>query len=247
VTSITWLGHSTTLIETAGQRMLTDPVLRAGIGPVRRRADRVDLDVATIDAVLVSHLHHDHFDLKSLAMLPGRATIVVPRGAGPLLGSRFERVEQVSPGDNLRLGDVKVTAVHAEHSGRRLPLGPSAPALGFVVDGDHRTYFAGDTALFPAMADLSPGLDVALLPVGGWAPTLRGGHMDPLEAAAALRLLRPRFAIPIHWGTLWPIGLGRVRRDRFEGPAGAFVEAGRTAAPDVTVVVLEPGGGVVIP
>jgi len=84
-------------------------------------------------------------------------------------------------------------------------------------------------------------MDLAILPVWGWGPTLRGGHMDPLRAAAALKLLAPRRAVAVHWGTLWPVGLGRVRRHRFEGPGERFIEAARQTAPDVVVPALLPG------
>jgi L-ascorbate metabolism protein UlaG (beta-lactamase superfamily) len=137
---------------------------------------------------------------------------------------------------------VAVRAVPALHDGRRLPFGPAAPALGYVIDGEHRVYFAGDTDLFAGMAAIADDLDLAIVPVGGWGPTLRAGHMDPGRAAAALRLLRPRAALAVHWGTLWPMGLGRVRRDRFELPARRFVEEARRIAPEVAVRLVEPGG-----
>ena len=74
------------------------------------------------------------------------------------------------------------------------------------VAGEHVIYFAGDTDIFPEMAELAPDLDLAILPVGGWGPTLRGGHMDAVRAAKALTLLRPWTAVAIHWGTRGPSG-----------------------------------------
>ena len=85
------------------------------------------------------------------------------------------------------------------------------------------------------MAELAGDLDLALIPVGGWGPTLRGGHMDPTRAAEALALLRPRIAVAIHWGTLWPFGMGRIRRDRFEEPARRFIAEAARLAPSVSV------------
>jgi L-ascorbate metabolism protein UlaG (beta-lactamase superfamily) len=118
-----------------------------------------------------------------------------------------------------------------------------APALGFAIEGSQRFYFAGDTALFPGMDGLVPELDVALVPIWGWGPTLgRGQHLDPSDAAQALRLLRPRIAIPIHWGTYRPAHLGlRVLPDFLTDPAARFVEAAAVAAPAVKVHVLRPG------
>jgi L-ascorbate metabolism protein UlaG (beta-lactamase superfamily) len=103
-----------------------------------------------------------------------------------------------------------------------------------------RIYFAGDTDLFPEMDELGEP-DVGLLPVGGWGLTLGKGHLDPIRAAHALRLVRPRIAVPIHWGTFWPRGLGRVRVERKSGGGALFARHAAELAPDVRVVVAQPG------
>ena len=106
--------------------------------------------------------------------------------------------------------------------------------MGYVVTGSRTVYFAGDTDLFEGMAALPGPIDVALLPVWGWGPTLgRGLHLDPHRAAEALRLIRPREAVPIHWGTYWPHALGRVYADRLIDPPAAFAEYAAELAPDV--------------
>jgi L-ascorbate metabolism protein UlaG (beta-lactamase superfamily) len=137
-----------------------------------------------------------------------------------------------------------VSAVEARHDHRRRP-GPAslrAEAQGYVVSGPERTvYFAGDTGLFEGMSDLAPSLDVALLPVAGWGPTLGPGHMDPLDAARAAGLIAPRLAIPIHWGTLLPIGIAQRHRDRLGDPPRQFAEHVASLAPSVEVRILEPG------
>ena len=132
-----------------------------------------------------------------------RQPIVVPRGCGALLRRRsFARVIELDVGETIAIGAISVTATLAEHDGSRAPLGASGPALGYVVEGTSRIYFAGDTDLFAGMSELAEGLDLALVPIWGWGPSLgRGKHMDPEGAAEALRLLRPRVAVPIHWGT----------------------------------------------
>src|SRR5947199_338861 len=97
------------------------------------------------------------------------------------------------------------STVRIELAGRtRLTDGPATRAMGHLLEaGGHSVYAAGDTDLFDGMADLGErGLGVALLPVWGWGPTLGPGHLDPLRAAQAVALLRPRVAVPVHWGTL---------------------------------------------
>lgn len=245
--SLTFLGHSTVLIETGGIRILTDPVLVDRVGPLRRVSAPLDPALHDgVDLVLLSHLHLDHFDLRSLRSLGrSRVELVVPAGAGPLLRrSGFSRVNELAPGQRVDWGSLSVTATRALHGGYRPPFGPRAAAVGYVVEAlDSRTYFAGDTDVFPAMADLAPGLDLALLPVWGWGPRLGRGHLDPARAVRALGLLRPRYAVPIHWGTLWPYGFGRVRPGRLTGPPREF--AARAEAAAAGVALLTPPGGTV--
>jgi L-ascorbate metabolism protein UlaG (beta-lactamase superfamily) len=119
--------------------------------------------------------------------------------------------------------------------------------VGYLIDdGDERVYFAGDTDVFDEMADLA-GIDLALLPVWGWGPRLGPGHMDPRRAAEALTVLRPRAVVPIHWGTLWPLGMGRVRPHRVERPPLEFERHAAELAPEVKVFVTPPGETVAIP
>jgi len=248
VTRLRWFGHATVRLELDEVQFLFDPFLVGGIGPVRRRRKSPDLEVAPVHAVLVSHAHQDHLHLASLRQLDRSTTLVVPRGTGRLVQSQgFTAVHEVDVGDELTIGDVRVRTVPAAHDGRRMPFGPAAPAVGYLLDGGERVYFAGDTDLFPGMADLAGDLDLAILPIGGWGPTLRTGHLNPTTAAAALRLLRPRTAVAVHWGTLWPVGMGRVRRHRFEDSGDRFIEAANLTAPDVTVPVLLPGDSFEVP
>jgi L-ascorbate metabolism protein UlaG (beta-lactamase superfamily) len=113
--------------------------------------------------------------------------------------------------------------------------------MGYVVEaGARRIYFAGDTDLFPAMADLDRP-DIALIPVGGWGLTRGRGHLDPRDAAEALTLIRPRVAVPIHWGTFWPRGLGAIRPSRGPGAAGHFARFAGEVAPAVQIAIAQPG------
>ncbi len=117
----------------------------------------------------------------------------------------------------------------------------SADCLGFLIRGSTRIYFAGDTDLFPEMVDLADDLDVALLPVWGWGPNLGPGHMNPKRAAEALTLLRPRIAIPIHWGTFYPLGLGWFKKQLLTEPPQLFYRYASEMMPETDIQILPPG------
>jgi L-ascorbate metabolism protein UlaG (beta-lactamase superfamily) len=234
--ALDYIGHSSVVIELDGVRLATDPVTRGRIGPLRR-VEPVPARgrLRALDAILISHLHWDHLDVPSLRDLGRDPAIFVPAGAGTWMrAAGFGDVREIAVGESASVGDVVVRAVPAVHSGFRPPLGPTAPPLGFVVHGSRSVYFAGDTDLFEGMGQLGEPIDVALIPVWGWGPTLgRGLHLDPLRAAQSLRLIRPRAAVPIHWGTYWPHALGRVFPERLVEPPAAFVEYAAELAPDV--------------
>ena len=229
-----YVGHATVLIELDGVRLLTDPILRTRVWHLRRRVPLDKAELGRIDAALVSHLHFDHLDLPSLRLLERDVTLVVPRGARRLVRA-FPDVREVDVGDEVRIGEVTIRATPAEHDGGRIML-RSAPSLGFLVSGSQRIYFAGDTDLFEGMSALAGSIDIALLPVSGWGSKVGPGHLDPLRAAQSLRLLKPRLAIPIHWGTFSPL-----HRSTSVDPPEAFRRHAAELAPDVEVRILDPG------
>ncbi|HVW43441.1 MAG TPA: MBL fold metallo-hydrolase [Amycolatopsis sp.] len=249
-----FLGHSTVRLEIAGRVVLTDPVLTARVGGLTRVAPPLEPRMwAGVGLVLISHLHGDHLHVPSLRLLDD-VPIVVPRGAGKWLRTRgFTHVRELDVGEELVEGGLRVTALRAEHSGHRwgprFTHGPQAPALGYLVEGDgSRVYVAGDTDLYDGMAELSAvdsRVDVALLPVWGWGPNLGPGHLDPERAAEAVRLVRPRITVPVHWGTLAVPGLARTRRMRrlLVEPPHRFAAA---AAGQTEVLVTQPGDEVAL-
>lgn len=241
---LTLVGHATVLIELDGVRLLTDPFLRDRTAFLRTHDRRIDPDWSErLDAVLLSHFHRDHYDRPSLRGLDAALRVIGPSGARARL-RRLGRsnVEELEPGDSTTVGPLTVRATPASHGRIPPPLPLGSAAVGFVVSGSSRVYFAGDTDLFPGLAELAAEeLDVALLPVGGWGPRLGAGHLDPLRAAQALRLIRPRVAVPIHWGFLRPLGTGRLRPSYLTDPGTQFARFAAKLAPDVDVRILAPG------
>jgi L-ascorbate metabolism protein UlaG (beta-lactamase superfamily) len=216
-----------------GVRLVTDPVLRNRVWHLRRRVPLDAAELKGIDAALISHVHFDHLDRPSLRMLGTNVKVVTPVGARRLLRA-FSEVIEVDVGDEVQIGEVTVRATRAEHLARFLLR--SAPSLGFVVSGSRRIYFAGDTDLFEEMSELAGSLDIALLPVAGWGSKVGAGHLDPLRAAKALQLLRPRVAVPIHWGTFSP-----WNQSTSADPPEAFLRHAAELAPQVEVRILAPG------
>jgi L-ascorbate metabolism protein UlaG (beta-lactamase superfamily) len=209
----------------------------------------VDLDaVGDLDAVVISHIHMDHLHLPSLRLLRQGAVVVVPTGAAALVRRLGAPVREVSVGDHVRMGALDIEAVPAVHPDRRGPhRRVRAPALGFVLRGRSATvYFPGDTDLFASMADIGP-VDAALLPIGGWGPSVGQGHLDAEGAARASLLLRPRLVVPIHWGTYSPRRIRRGEPVWLRQPADRFAAAMDAAGHGDRVRVLEPSARLTLP
>jgi L-ascorbate metabolism protein UlaG (beta-lactamase superfamily) len=241
--SLTYIGHGTNLIRLGGRAILTDPMLRNWLGPLHRQGPPPDSEVPNLaDTVLISHLHRDHLDLPTLRRVPAGTPVVLPRGAaGWARKAGGRRIHELGLGETASLEDVEVTAVPAMHDGHRGSRGDEIQPLGYVIRGGGRSvYFAGDTSLFPGMSEFG-AIDLALLPVWGWGPTVGLGHLDPETAARALTLIRPRLAVPIHWGAFYPVGLRRLRPDPLVKPPLEFARWAQELAPEVEVRVVQPG------
>lgn len=261
---ITWLGHASTVLDVAGVRVLTDPLLRRHAGLLRRRGGAPERTLwAAPDVVLLSHLHHDHAELGSLHLLDDvpvvtaptnahwlrehdvRGALGVARGVWLTVGPRGSHARAAAPGAGIR-----VCAVPAVHGDRPMPHRPNA-ADGFVLVADGlRVWFPGDTEPYPAMAqlpDLVGGpVDLALVPVGGWGPRLSGGHMDPVQAARACAVVGARHAVPVHWGTLHAPVSRRLPPGWMDRAGAAFAAAVEREAPGCRPHVLEPGQELVL-
>jgi L-ascorbate metabolism protein UlaG (beta-lactamase superfamily) len=252
---VTWLGHATVVLDVAGRRLVTDPLLCRHNGVLRRRGPAPAVRAwAGADAVLLSHLHHDHAELRSLRRLPGVPVLTGPSNAHWLRAKGLHGVGLDAGLDAAWYDvdeDVRVRLVDAEHRTRRMPHRPNG-TYGHLVQTPRATiWFAGDTGLFPDMAVLpelagSTSIDLALVPIGGWGPRLPEGHLGPDEAATACAMARVRCVVPVHWGTLHFPAMHRVG-GWMDHPAPAFEEAVRRTSPDCRVLTLAPGTSVTVP
>lgn len=246
---INYIGHATVLVDIGQIRVLTDPLLRDRVFFLQRHGQNPShaiLGQRQPDVVLLSHMHYDHTDLPSLRMLPDTTTVIAPRGSGTYL-QRWAgiQVHEISAGDKIQIADVEITALPANHgSAFSLPR-PVTSCLSYVVRNHLSVYFAGDTDLFEGMYDVGRDfdLDMALLPVWGYSYRLGPGHLTPATAAEALMRLRPRVAVPIHWGALrlpGPYALWQ-RADHMSLPPQDFAAHAARLAPETEVRILQPG------
>ncbi|MCB9717811.1 MAG: MBL fold metallo-hydrolase [Myxococcales bacterium] len=213
---ITWLGHSTLLVEIDGHRILTDPVWgeRASpltwIGPQRWYAPPLPLaELPRLDAVVLSHDHYDHLDYPTIvAMKDWDTTFIAPLGVGAHLaywGVPEERIVELDWWQEHALGDLRLVATPARHaSGRQLLDQDRTLWAGYALQGpDHRVFFSGDTGLFPAMREIGERLgpfDVAMIEVGAYGQAWPDWHLGPEQAVRAQQMVRGELLLPVHWG-----------------------------------------------
>jgi len=216
---LTFIGHSTFLLQTPAGNLMTDPVYvdRAGpwglFGPRRVRRPAVAFDVLPqIDVVLLSHNHYDHCDVRTLRALAGRfdPVAITPLGNARLLRKAgFRRIAELDWWqETAATSSIRVTATPAHHFSARTPFDRNrALWSGFMVTvAGRRIYFAGDTAYVPIFRDIRERLGephVSLLPIGAYEPRwfMRSVHMNPEEAVQAHVELGSWESIAMHFGT----------------------------------------------
>jgi L-ascorbate metabolism protein UlaG (beta-lactamase superfamily) len=237
-----YVGHSTVLLELPGVRILTDPFLRDRLGPLRRHGPTPrPAAIGPVQIVAVSHAHPDHFDRASLRSVLGDPLVIVPRGLGGAVRRAGLRAREVVVGEQVAIAPGwLITALPARHW--RWPGAPTTATIGYLIEGPGvGIYFAGDTSRFAGLRELTGRVDLALLPVGTWGPHMSPGHLSPRSAAEVARDIGARFAVPIHWGTLYPAGAHRLLAGRLNQPAIRFSDWSRLLAPELVVHALRPG------
>src|ERR1700761_9418149 len=222
---ITFIGHSSFLVQAAGRNLLFDPVFSTWLILLRRqRRPGVRVrDLPPIDVVLLSHAHMDHLDRASLRRVvratrrrTGRAPIVVvPTDvAGVVRRLGFSRVIELGWWEKYVAGSLTFTHTPAKHWGTRWIMDGHRGYGGYLVEGGaRRLYYSGDTAYFAGFDEIGARLrpEVALLPIGAYTPdSYRAVHTSPEDALQALRDVGARWMVPIHSG---PFGRGEEPMD----------------------------------
>ena len=246
---VTWFGHSSTLIEIDGVRVLTDPIWsdRASpvewIGPRRWYPPTIALaQLPPVDAVLISHDHYDHLDWATIVAMRGwKNVFVVPLGIGAHLerwGIPPERIVELDWWQSTRVGALALTLLPARHaSGRVNPRSDLTLWGGFALVGDrHRVYYSGDTGLFAAMDEIGRRFgpfDLALVEAGQYNAAWPDWHLSPEQAVLSSQRVRAKALIPVHWG------LFRLAPHGWTEPVERVLAAARCT--DLPVITPRPG------
>ena len=250
---VTWIGHSSFLLQLSGKNILVDPVFARALILLRRqrRPGLLIPQLPPVSTVLLTHAHMDHLHLRSLRQvirhtrrLTGNAPgVVVPTGVGDLVDQLgFSQVTELQWWQQATVADgaVEVTMTPAKHWGARLFRDTHRMFGGYVLrSGAHSIYHSGDTAYFNGFAEIGQRLapQIALLPIGAYSPdSYRAVHTSPEEALTAyLDLQTARTMVPMHFGT-FPLG-----REPMAEPPLRLMAAARQAGVADQVKVLTEG------
>ena len=237
--TITWIGHSTFLVQLEGVNFLTDPIFTDRASPFKnagpKRVTPVGLkieDLPPLDFVLVSHDHYDHLNAPSVRALLERQRenpplFITPAGLGAWFRKRgFPRVAELGWWESLEIDGLRVHGVPAQHWSQRIPwLINRSHWNGFVVEGrGGKLFFPGDTGYSQDFVDIRKRfgpMSVALLPIGAYDPEwfMRPMHTNPEEAAKIHKDLGAKLSVAMHWGTF------ALTDEPFEEPPVRFRKA----------------------
>jgi L-ascorbate metabolism protein UlaG (beta-lactamase superfamily) len=210
-TLLSWIGHSTFVIQVNGTTIVTDPVWANRLGTVKRLSrPGIPLnDMPDVDIVLISHSHYDHLNFASIRKLKGKPRIFVPMGLGRLFRKkRIENVVECTWWEEKRSNNITLTFVPAQHWTRRSLFDMNTSHWGgwiIQADGKPTFYFAGDSGYFRGFKEIGDRflIDYALLPIGAYEPEWFMGpqHVTPEEAVQAFVDCKAKTFIPMHYGT----------------------------------------------
>ena len=212
--TITWIGHSTFLIQMNGCNIITDPVWAGRMGIEKRLAPPglEPKQLPPIDIVVISHNHYDHLHFRSLRQLPGNPLYLIPEGLYPLFARRgLRQAEEMSWWQQKEYNNISVTFLPAQHWSRRGIWDINASHWGGFLfapassSSSPSVYFAGDSGYFSGFREIGGKfqIDYALLPIGAYEPEwfMSMQHMTPEEAVQAFADLKARHFIPMHYGS----------------------------------------------
>ncbi|KSU80932.1 L-ascorbate metabolism protein UlaG, beta-lactamase superfamily [Fictibacillus enclensis] len=209
--SITWIGHSTFLLQVGGLNILTDPVWAPKMG-LQKRLTAPGLSAGQlpdIDLVLISHGHYDHLDFNSIKQLKGKISFYVPAGLKGLFRKKgYQAVTEANWWEEFVERGLKIMFVPAQHWSRRSAFDMNTSHWGGWVIEDLKTgesvYFAGDTGYFRGFRDIGERLkpDTVLMPIGAYEPEwfMKVSHINPEDAVKAFLETGASLFIPMHYG-----------------------------------------------
>lgn len=215
---ITWLGHSTVLIEIDGKRVLTDPIFEERcsptslVGPKRFHPAPISLDaLPALDAVIISHDHYDHLEKKTVLYLAGKGVrFYMPCGVGAHLkkwGIPKAQIFEMNWWDQLSIHEntLQIFSLPARHfSGRGFKANKSLWASWAIIGPKNRVFFSGDTGPFDGFGEIGKKLgpfNVTLIKIGAYDKLWPDIHLTPKQAVEAHLALQGDILLPIHWGT----------------------------------------------
>ncbi|MEY2598319.1 MAG: putative L-ascorbate-6-phosphate lactonase UlaG [Verrucomicrobiota bacterium] len=239
---ITWIGHASFLIQSAGLNLLIDPIWSNWVKGIKRmRHPGVALrHLPNIDLVLITHAHFDHLDRKTLREIAADQPIVVPFEVGNLVHDLgFQVVQELHYWESYTFGPVRVTLTPCHHWGARMLHDSHRGFGGFMVEiGGRVVFHCGDTAYFHGFREIGSRfpIDIALLPIGAYdPPSHRSVHMNPEEALSAFGELGAKLMVPMHYGTF------RLSYEPLDEPPRRLLAAAREHGLESRIVFLREG------